>query len=367
MSYKPKTITIYSVGLIGGSLGLALKRSGYTGTIIGLSSPASTKTALFMGSIDEGHGYDALAQVIGRTDLLILCSPISVILDTLKKLDGIDLPAGLVITDVGSTKREIVEAAARALPKKVTFIGGHPMAGSEKQGAAAADPFLFQNAVYALTPTDPTSELCIGFSAFLSQHTGCKTLMLTPLIHDTMVATVSHVPHVLAVALVNLAAETEASLPCTLKLAAGGFRDMTRIASSPYPLWHDILSTNKDAVASLLDRYAILINEYKTDLLENGLKAPFDAAASTRSQIPFSNKGFISQVYDILVIAPDQPGAIATMATLLADKNINIKDIEVLKVREGEGGTIRLGFETHEAASAAAALLSSHGFAARER
>ena len=134
LQYNPKTVTIYSVGLLGGSIGAALKRAGFGGKVIGLSSDKAIKASIGMGLIDEGYPYSDLSSVIQKTDLLILCSPILAIAGTIEKLGMMDLPPGLVITDIGSTKKVIVDAAKKHLPPHVHFIGGHPRAGSEKSG-----------------------------------------------------------------------------------------------------------------------------------------------------------------------------------------------------------------------------------------
>jgi prephenate dehydrogenase len=140
MEFIPRTIAIYSVGLLGGSLGLALRQSGYKGRIIGLSSSSAIKEALALGCIDEGYGYDKLNDVVKRSDLLFLCSPINAIVDTIKKLSSMDLPKGLVITDVGSTKQDIVEVS-KLLPEGVHFIGGHPMAAGFSIETAKIEEF----------------------------------------------------------------------------------------------------------------------------------------------------------------------------------------------------------------------------------
>jgi prephenate dehydrogenase len=150
--FAPKTVVIYSVGLLGGSIGLALKASGFSGRIVGLSSEANISTALSLGCIDEGHAYNELDTVLKTADCVFLCPPIHEIIAVLERMGKLSMPKGCVVTDVGSTKSEIVAAAGRSLPAHVHFIGGHPMAGSEKRGPSAADPYLFQNAVYVLTP-----------------------------------------------------------------------------------------------------------------------------------------------------------------------------------------------------------------------
>jgi prephenate dehydrogenase len=367
MEFIPRTIVLYSVGLLGGSLGKALKQSGYKGRIIGLSSPSAIKESLALGCIDEGYGYDKFNEVVKQCDLLFLCSPINTIIDTIKTLSHMDLPEGLVITDVGSTKQDILEVA-KSLPIGVHFIGGHPMAGSEKSGPMASDPFLFQNAIYVLSSfTENATDLEKTFASFLQKYLGCRTLYLNPQLHDHIAATVSHVPHLLAVALVLLARQTEEKTPGTLTLAAGGFRDMTRIASASYSMWHDVLVTNKHAIETQLDSYIDILINIKRSLQEGSLSDAFNRSRETRSRISSTGKGFISPLSEILVHAKDQPGFIATLSRLLADKNINIKDIEVVKVREGEGGTIRLAFESSETSRKAIAVLVENGFSARER
>ncbi|MDD5674265.1 MAG: prephenate dehydrogenase/arogenate dehydrogenase family protein [Chitinivibrionales bacterium] len=366
MGFEPKTVTIYSVGLLGGSLGLALKQARFPGKVLGLSSPLSITTALARGCIDEGFGYNDLPAVLARTDLLFLCSPIGAILETIARLSACALPEGIVISDIGSTKQQIVAAAA-SLPKEALFIGGHPMTGSEKNGCAYSDPYLFQNAIYVLTAAGAPSGRAEDFAGFLDKYLGCRHCFLSPALHDTVVAMVSHLPHLAAVALVNCSAELELAVPGTLTLAAGGFRDMTRIASAPYELWHDILATNKPAIIAMLEKYTQMLVAFKELLDKEGLGPNFNAAAQTRRRMPFSNKGFIRPISEILVQAPDKPGVIAQIATSLGRENINIKDIEVVKVREGEGGTIRLAFDNETIAARAIALLQACGFSAWER
>ncbi|MDR0305366.1 MAG: prephenate dehydrogenase [Chitinispirillales bacterium] len=368
MSFTPKTVTIYSIGLLGGSIAAALKRAGFDGKIIGLSGQSGLKTAKELKLIDEGYSYSQLAQVIPQTDFLILCSPILPIIKTIETLGKMKLPRDLVITDIGSTKKLITEAAQKHLPEQVHFIGGHPMAGSEKSGPGASDPYLFQNAIYVLTPVnEKQKEKALELAGFLSKFLGCRTVLMDPQKHDAIAAAVSHLPHILASALVLNACKQEKRIEGTLSLAAGGFRDMTRIASSNYEMWHDIFATNKTAVTKQIDSFIEILAKMKAALQSDSLKESFEEAAAVKMTIPSSNKGFISQLNDILVMAEDKPGFISSISTLLAQKSINIKDIEVLKVREGEGGTIRLSFESEEVARGVVSLLNSNGFQARER
>ncbi|MDR2579304.1 MAG: prephenate dehydrogenase/arogenate dehydrogenase family protein [Chitinispirillales bacterium] len=307
--YNPKTVAIYSVGLLGGSIGAGLKKSGYDGKIIGLSSENGLKTATELGLIDDGYPYSELSKIVQQTDLLILCSPILTIVKTIEALGAMDLPPGLVITDIGSTKKVIIDAAQKHLPPRVRFIGGHPMAGSEKSGPAASDPRLFQNAVYALTPArDGDAQITDALAGFLQKFLGCRTILLDPAKHDTVVAAVSHLPHILASALVLCAYEQEKNIAGTLAFAASGFRDTTRIASARYDIWHDIFSTNKDAIIPLIDSYIRILNDMKKSLADDALKDDFENARQIRNFI-FSNKnGGLPTALDNTVIQTKETG-----------------------------------------------------------
>jgi prephenate dehydrogenase len=368
MQCSPQTIALYSVGLLGGSIGLGLKKSGFHGKIIGFSALTTIEKALSLGCIDEGYPYEQLEQNISRCDILFLCSPITIIMETLRKLAVFDLPENLIITDVGSTKITITETARATLPPSVRFIGGHPMAGSEKSGPAASDPYLFQNAIYVLTPRDTTpDEQERQFAEFLTRYLGCRHVFLTPETHDLIAATVSHLPHLLAVSLVNFAQSIEERTPGTIQLAAGGFRDVTRIASAPFKMWHDIFLTNKKVIVPLLNDYISQLEALKHGVENDALEEKFVNAAQTRARIPAQHKGFIAPLHEILVIAKDQPGVIASISSILAERSINIKDIEVIKIREGEGGTIKLAFETPDTAKKAVSILNAGGYSAWER
>ena len=363
-----QTITLYGVGLLGASLGAGFKSGGFTGTIRGVSRQESLDEALAIDAIDQGFTYDNAQEALRDTDLLIICSPIQAIIKTLTTISKLDLPEGMLISDVGSTKTEILATAESVLPKSVQFIGGHPMAGSEQSGPSAADPFLFQNAVYVLSPSKlSNAETLQSFATFLESHLGCRPLELTPDTHDMISATVSHVPHLLAVAMVNMAQEIDNEIPGTLELAAGGFKSLTRIASSPYKMWHDIYETNKPATKKILGALKKTLDSLDTALDSDSLKEPFEQAATTRTSLSTNRKGFLGPLFEIVVMAEDKPGFLARMTALLFEEEINIKDLELLKVREGEGGSFMLAFGSEEEAQKACARLNVNNFSARIR
>lgn len=362
-----KKIVIYSVGLLGASIGASFKQAGFTGEIVGISSSKSISDALASNSIDSGFSYNDSQKAIDNADIIFLCSPISIIIDTIKKLSLLNLPKDIIISDVGSTKLEIVKSAENYLPKTVTFIGGHPMAGSEKSGASASDPYLFQNAVFVLSKSELSTDLIVSqFASFLERYLRCRTVILDPKVHDRIAATVSHVPHIVASAMVNFAAEVDENTKGTLDLAAGGFKSLTRIASSPYKMWHDIFESNRDENLTLLSRFIEILKSMHNDLKNSSLEDSFNRASSKRKEIDTNRKGFIGPLHQIVVVAEDRAGFLAKMTTVLSEANINIRDIELLKIREGESGTFMLAFGSIDEAESAVETLNSNNFTARD-
>ena len=360
------TIVIVGVGLIGGSLGLAIRRNNKDIKVIGVSSNAAIQSALEMGVITEGCGYEELDSAVKNADIVFLCTPIHRIQGLLETLSS-SLQPGVLVTDVGSTKRIITEQARSVLPDGVYFIGGHPMTGSEKSGIHAADPFLFQNAIFVLCPTDGVpAELMEKFSDFIGEI-GARVIIMDAALHDRIAAAVSHLPQMIAVALVNMAGEVSSDSAPYLQLAAGGFRDMTRIASSPFAMWDDICRTNDNTIKEAMDKFIAHLTKLRDRIGTQALGEDFEVANITRSNIPKDTKGFVRPLFEALVVVEDKPGVIVKIATELYRANINIKDIEVLKVREGEGGTLRLAFENEEIASKAVDILNHVGYTSRLR
>ena len=356
-------VAIVGIGLIGGSLALAFRRSGLVGKIFGVSRSETVAEALSQGVIDEGGTYDDLPKIVSQADVVFLCTPIKRILELLP-VTSAAARKGTVITDVGSTKAEIVSCAEKLLPEGVVFIGGHPMAGSERSGLAAADQFLFQNAMYILTATDRTPQSAVDALATLLTPLGARIRQLDPETHDRVAAAVSHLPQLLALCLVEMVGKLDEKEPSHLHMAAGGFRDMTRIASSPYRMWKDILDTNTEAVQGVLELFEEQLSAVRRDL-NDGMEQHFTAANTIRGRIPKDTKGFISPMQDVLVGCEDVPGVLAKMTAVLAESDLDVRDIELLKIREGEGGTFRFGFADHEKAVAAVDILIREGFSAR--
>ncbi len=243
------TVAIVGVGLIGGSLGMALKSRRLAQRVVGVGrSRERLNTAQALGAIDAGT--TRLADAAADADVVVLCTTVGHILDTLPETLALVKP-GAVVTDVGSTKAEIVRAAAGA----GHFVGGHPMAGSEQAGVEAATPLLFEEATWAITPTGTTDPAAVSLLARLAQGVGATTLVLPPDAHDAMLAVTSHLPHVLASALMRQALATQQAHPQTQLLTAGSFADATRVAASSPDIWRDVCLSNRDALLAALQAF----------------------------------------------------------------------------------------------------------------
>lgn len=352
-------IAVVGIGLIGGSLVKSLRRALPHCKLIGVDFPEVM--ALARDWLDEAYPLDELERGLSQADLVFLATPITVILQQLPIVANFIRP-GAVVTDVGSTKHLIVAQAQKYFTGARYFIGGHPMAGREKGGWENADPYLFENAIYVLTPLPNSSPLLLNSLKGLLQAIGAQVITLAPEEHDRIAAEVSHLPQLLAIALTNFMMREGVESASRLQLAAGGFRDMTRIAASPFSLWRDILSSNPVNLRKSLQEFTATLQSLADQLEDDGLEKSFQRANQWRQLIPRDTRGFLQPHFDLTVTAPDRPGEIARIAAALAAENINIKDIEVLKVREGEGGTLRLAFDSEAARALAEQTLEQIGY-----
>lgn len=362
-----RRIAILGVGLIGGSLGLSLCGRRLAGEVVGAGSRVDNlRLAVELGAVNRYAGSPA-EGVVGA-DLVIIATPVSATIPVLCEIMPY-LSPGAVVTDVGSTKAEIVRAAENMLPPGIDFVGGHPMAGSEHNGVRGADPYLFENAFYLLTPTSKTKPEALEKVRKLAVGVGAKVVEIDPERHDLAVAAVSHLPHLLAAALVNTVArlpESDSILP----VAAGGFRDTTRISASSPLMWRDIFMSNRNQVLKMirifkseLDLFDRALEDGNIDVIQSNL----EDARTARAALPAKTKGYLPSLFEVILTVPDLPGIIAGFAVCLAESGVNITDIEILRVREGEGGTIRLGFATEKEQENAIRVLRGKGYTVRKK
>ena len=357
-----RRIAIVGTGLIGGSLGLAWKERRPSLHIIGWDKPSVLEIALRRGAIDEAA--PSLAYATRQSDLIVLCVPISAMATVLQEISP-HIETGTLVTDVGSVKQPVIRAANHTLPESVTFIGGHPMAGSAHSGIEHADGFLFENATYVLC--GDTAETEYQTISEILEFTGARIICLQPEEHDIIAARVSHLPQLLATMLMNVVASESEDNDATLRLAAGGFRDMTRIASSSFDVWQPILDANRVTLLPVLHNYIEALQNVFSKLSNDNITALypiFSAARRARSKIPKNYKGFLQPLCDVFVYLEDRPGTLSRLTNVLFTHGINIKDIELLKIREGTGGAFRISFVDEASADAAVNLFNTSGYRA---
>jgi prephenate dehydrogenase len=273
-------LSIIGVGLLGGSIGLAIRASISGCKIIGYGHRrTSLDRALEIGAIDEAEAD--LKRAVQGADLVILCTPVGIFGEVLSEIAEV-LRRGAIVTDVGSTKRSVVDLARKHLNESVSFVGSHPIAGSEKRGIEFSRADLFQNALCILTPDGETDPKAVVLVEQFWRMLGMRTCRMTPTDHDAALAEVSHLPHALAAALVALQSDDG------MKLAGKGFLDATRIAGGDGRLWRDIFVDNADNVRSSLAKLRQMLDHFET-LLAPGrgeeLRAWLDSAAGRRAAL----------------------------------------------------------------------------------
>jgi prephenate dehydrogenase len=259
----PRHISIIGLGLIGGSLGLALQASPLDIVVTGWDAhAASLEQALHTGAIEGAAS--SLAEGVSHSDLIIIATPVLAVRNVLEQIAP-HLKPGAIVTDVASTKAQAVTWAQELLPSTTAFVGGHPMAGSEQHGIQNARADLFKGAMYCLTPVETTPRQVVALLKRLIEQIGAKPLQLSPETHDAYVAAVSHLPFVLSTALVRLTSG-DPHWPEMRQLAATGYRDVTRLASGDPIMHRDICLTNTEAVRSRLLEMSRLLEEVATHM-----------------------------------------------------------------------------------------------------
>ncbi|MEC5422468.1 prephenate dehydrogenase [Virgibacillus sp. C22-A2] len=343
-------VVVAGLGLIGGSLAKAIVQFNQV-HVVGYDVNKDTMDFAVMNGIVHESNPD-FKQAVQTADVVILAVPISETIRLMKIMDNLPLSHDVVVTDVASVKSSILEVANSLDNKHISFIGGHPMAGSHKKGIQAAKAHLFENAIYVLTPSINSTNEKLELLKYILEPTKSKFVLLNADEHDEMTAVVSHFPHLIASSLVHQAnkwSDTHAFLP---KLAAGGFQDITRIASSNPAMWQDIFFHNQTKMSQLLEEWIHEMQTLKHLVDSNDKKrmvAFLQNAKTYRDGLGKTDKGAIPSFYDLYVDIRDQTGAIASVAQLLANEEISITNIQILEIRDGITGVLRVSLATEEA------------------
>jgi prephenate dehydrogenase len=357
-------VGVLGTGLIGGSLGLALRAEGAAGRVIGFDADADMlQGALNKGAVEDAAG--SVAELAAACDLIFIAVPVRAIPEALTQAAPA-LRDGTTLSDVGSVKERVVEAARDILPPGCHFIGGHPLAGSEQRGVGFADPQLFSDAYYVLTPSDNCNAEAYSRLHTLLTSLGARVIAMEPRQHDRAVSVISHLPHVMAMSLMNVALERAEEYPI-LRLAAGGFRDMTRIAASDALLWLDILMENREAVKESLGecvnammRIMELLDGGEEEELVRWMKVASTGRQSIAPVLGESLAGF----YSVILAVDDRPGVISDVTLTVGEMGINIEDIELMHPLESGQGLLHLTISGEGDAIRTAEALRAKGYRA---
>lgn len=330
-------------GLIGGSIARSLKKQNEDVSVHVYSRRKNP-------ALDEGMTEGIIDSIwyeiderFSTCDIIFLCAPVLKNTDYLSVLKPL-LKPGCILTDVGSVKGNICKKAAE-LGLSRQFIGGHPMAGSEKTGFENSTDILLENAYYLLTPFEETPIENLSLLKELVAKTGANCVVLSPSEHDKITAAISHVPHIIAVSLVNMVRTSDNEEQTMKAFAAGGFKDITRIASSSPQMWQDICLANSESIDYFLSHFEKQIEDFRHMIAEKdgtSIQDEFHTAGDYRDSIPAKKSSVIARSYDLFINIDDRAGAIATIATILSVNGISIKNIGIIHNREYVDGVMKL-------------------------
>ena len=364
-----QNVVIVGLGLLGSSIALNLKKNKERFQVFGVSSLRTTIAAENQNLVDKTFVYDNF-QWASSADVVILCTPIKHILSFLEKLSKQPgLKPNLILSDVGSTKQQICDVGQKLFPQtqglSPIFVGGHPMAGSEKSGIDAQEATLFENTFWLVTPPEGIEVSRFENLSAIVECCGAREVILKIEDHDKIVAKLSHSPQIISSALAASIFEQKDMDLKNLELAGRGFRDMTRIAASSFPMWESIFDTNRKETILAIEQFQATLERFKKGLekldspLEGDFQDTFENGAELRSKVSTPGKGFSEGLFEMIVSLEDRPGMISQLVVPLSEENINIRDIELLKVREGVQGTLLLAFSTESEAQRAKSILEA--------
>lgn len=355
-------IGFIGLGLIGGSIAARIRELLPDTKIIATAGHQETITQAHRKGLIEN---DSLLPLSAFSDcgLIFLCAPVQKNLEYLDQLKDV-IGAGCYLTDVGSTKGDIHRKAAE-LGLEASFIGGHPMTGSEKTGIGNADPAILVNAYYIITPSEDVPKDAVEEFRRLVESFGSIPLVLDSRAHDHATAAISHLPHMIAFSLVNLIRNLDDDMETMKTIAAGGFKDITRIASSSPVMWQNICISNRSQLLTLLDSYLDELNRLRISIEKSDrerLLTYFGSARDYRDSIAVPGSMRRKTIHEIYLDLDDKAGEIAIIASILGAKGISIRNIGIINNREFEEGVLRIEFYEDAAKEAAIQLLRSKNY-----
>lgn len=341
---KDSTVAFIGLGLIGGSIAKGIKRAQPDVTIMAyMRTRSKLEQAKQDGIVDVI--LDGIGEELRKCDIIFLCTPVEYNARYLSQIRPY-LKPGAILTDVGSTKTDIHQAVT-ALGMEDCFIGSHPMAGSEKTGYENATDHLLENAYYIITPTSQTKSEDVERMIDIAKLIRSIPIVLDYREHDRITAAISHLPHIIASTLVNLVRTQDNQEHLMKRLAAGGFKDITRIASSSPVMWEQICMTNTANIVQMLETYIASLQQTLQDLQNADSGAVydlFDTSRVYRNSITDLSKGSVEPDYSFSVDVVDEPGSISTLAVILSSRGISIKNVGINHNRERGEGPLKVTF-----------------------
>lgn len=349
-------------GLIGGSIAKGIKR---VNPNIKIMAYMRTREKLLQAQQDGivDTILDGVDERLSECSILFLCTPVEYNARYLSKIRPY-LKPGAILTDVGSTKTSIHEVV-RELHMEDCFIGGHPMAGSEKTGYENATDHLLENAYYIITPTPLSDHDAVNRMVAVAKTIGSIPIVLDYQEHDRIVAAISHLPHIIASSLVNLVKDSDNHEELMKRLAAGGFKDITRIASASPVMWEQICMSNADNIIRTLEDYIASLENTLQELKchnSQAIRHLFDTSRTYRNAISDIGKGSVTPEYSFTVDVVDEPGAISTLAVILSARGISINNIGINHNREHGEGALKITFYDEAAMDAAWKQLKKYNY-----
>ena len=356
------TIGFIGLGLIGGSIARGLKRANKN---IEIMAYMRTRSRLEQAKADGIVDLilDGIDANLSRCDIIFLCTPVEYNASYLEMIRPFIKP-GAILTDVGSTKTNI-HKTVQQMGMEDVFVGGHPMAGSEKSGYENSTDHLLENAYYIISPTKKNTEEQIERMRQIALDLRAIPLILDYEDHDFSVAAISHLPHLIASSLVKLVKDNDSEQETMRHIAAGGFKDITRIASSSPVMWEQICMTNTENLKVLMRRYIRSLEDIYEDLDSHNGQAIydlFDESGKYRDSFSSIQRGPVAPQHSFSVDVVDEPGSIAILSAILASRGINVKNIGINNARDYGEGALRIEFYTEEKKLEAAELLKRYNY-----
>jgi prephenate dehydrogenase len=361
-----KNISIIGMGYLGGSLGLALKKN-FSGTVVtGIDKGSILIRAENVGAIDKGCIYTEMEEGLKGADVVFVVAPITTTIDIIPKIAAaVDERA--VVSDTAFTKVQIMQTAQRYFTKGAVFIGGHPIVGYEKGEIEEADPYIFAGRTYALTPPEGCRAASLETLQNLVSGIGSRVVTGTPEEHDEIFGRINQLLQLIAMAHVNtvFSGIEGRKRDMTLAYSEERFRRFVQELLTPYYVWDEIFSSNHGLLKRHVDDFIRELRRITGTVGTDRFVSEYEKMSDYLRDVPFNAKGFEGDLFHLFITIKDEPGAIARLVSFLAEGKFEIRDIELVKIKEGEAGTLRVSFSSQNIASRAGRFLVKSGYGCR--